>query len=100
MASPEGPTEAIIKLLSEELRALIVGPTRNLKNAVPEQLTFEAGILAGATPAIMYQLRCGGGSSRDERPSASQVLAMQGVGLTPMSTENVPVPFTFLRRGA
>jgi hypothetical protein len=47
MASPEGPTEAIIKLLSEELRVVILGLPRNLKDAVPEQLKFDTGILAG-----------------------------------------------------
>jgi hypothetical protein len=46
MASPEGPTEAIIKLLSEELRAVILGLPRNLKDAVPEQLKFDTGIAA------------------------------------------------------
>jgi hypothetical protein len=46
MASPIGPTESIIELLSQELRAVILGLPRNLKDAVPEQLKFETGILA------------------------------------------------------
>jgi hypothetical protein len=48
MASPEGPTEAIIKLLSEELRAVILALPKNLQDSLPEQLRFEVGILAGA----------------------------------------------------
>jgi hypothetical protein len=47
MASTKGPAEAVIKLLSEELRAVILGLPRNLKDAVPEQLKFDTGILAG-----------------------------------------------------
>jgi hypothetical protein len=49
MVSPEGPTEAIIELLSQELRAVILGLPRDLQDSVPEQLKFDTGILAGET---------------------------------------------------
>ena len=35
---PKGPIEAIIKLLSEELRDLINGLPEHLQNSVPKQL--------------------------------------------------------------
>jgi hypothetical protein len=56
MASPDGPTEAIIKLLSEELRAVIISLPRNLQDSVPEQLRYEAGILAGAETCMDLDL--------------------------------------------
>jgi hypothetical protein len=56
MASPQGPTEAIIKLLSEELRAVILGLPKNLKDAVPERLMFDTGILADAETCMDLDL--------------------------------------------
>jgi hypothetical protein len=43
---PKGPKEAIVELLSEELRVVIVGLPTNLKDSVPEQLKFDTGIIA------------------------------------------------------
>jgi hypothetical protein len=48
MASPKGPTEALIKLLSEELTTIIRALPEDLQESVPARLRFEAGILAGA----------------------------------------------------
>jgi hypothetical protein len=56
MASPQGPTEAIIKLLSDELRAVILSLPRNLQDSLPERLRFEAGILAGAETCMDLDL--------------------------------------------
>ena len=53
---PKGPKEAIVELLSEELRAVILGLPRNLKDAVPERLKFDAGILAGAETCMDLDL--------------------------------------------
>ena len=48
MASPKGPAEAVIKLLSEELKTIIRALPEDLQESVPERLRYEAGILAGA----------------------------------------------------
>jgi hypothetical protein len=52
MASPEGPTEAVIKLLSEELKTIIRALPKDLQELVPQMLRFEAGILAGAETSM------------------------------------------------
>jgi hypothetical protein len=44
MASPEGPAEAIAKLLSEELKAIICALPEDLQKSVPEQLKLDTGI--------------------------------------------------------
>jgi hypothetical protein len=48
MASPNGPTEAVIKLLSDEVTTIIRALPDDLQESVPARLRFEAGILAGA----------------------------------------------------
>jgi hypothetical protein len=48
MASPNGPIEAIIKLLSDELTTIIRALPEDLQELVPERLRFEAGIVTGA----------------------------------------------------
>jgi len=44
MTSPEGPSEAIAKLLSEELKAIIRALPEDLQKSVPEQLKLDTGI--------------------------------------------------------
>jgi hypothetical protein len=44
MASPDGPKEAIAKLLSEELRGIIRALPEALQESVPEQLKLDTGI--------------------------------------------------------
>jgi hypothetical protein len=46
MDSPKrgGPKEAILKLLSEELRQLICALPKDLQESVPEQLLEETGL--------------------------------------------------------
>ena len=56
MASPEGPTEAVLKLLSEELRTIIRALPEDLQESVPERLRFEAGVLAGAETCMELDL--------------------------------------------
>jgi hypothetical protein len=44
MASPEGPTEAIAKLLLDELKEIICALPEDLQKSVPEQLKLDTGI--------------------------------------------------------
>jgi hypothetical protein len=44
MASPQGPTKAIAKLLFDELRELIRALPDDLQKSVPEQLKLDTGI--------------------------------------------------------
>jgi hypothetical protein len=60
MASHEGPTEAILKLLSEELRAVIVGLPTYLQDSVPERVKVETGIIAAHETA------------KDKKPAPNQ----------------------------
>jgi hypothetical protein len=56
MASPNGPAEAVIKLLSDELATIIRALPEDLQELVPERLRFEAGILAGAETCMDLDL--------------------------------------------
>jgi hypothetical protein len=44
MASPEGPTEAIAKLLFDELKDIIRALPEDLQKSMPEQLKLDTGI--------------------------------------------------------
>jgi hypothetical protein len=56
MASPNGPTEAVIKLLSDELMTIIRALPEDLQELVPQRLRFQAGILAGAETCMELDL--------------------------------------------
>jgi hypothetical protein len=44
LSSREAPIEAIVKLLSDELRAVIRALPEHLKDTVPEQLKLDTGL--------------------------------------------------------
>jgi hypothetical protein len=46
MESPKGPIDTIFKLLSEDLRAMILGLPKELQADVPKEVKEETGIFA------------------------------------------------------